>query len=287
MSVSSMISDPLNPFSSITNVPTPDANNVAGQYLALLQGFEKGAPTQLALQQQYQPQYTQADLGAMNDSLKGINGEPGYLSMFSQDVVPAITSAQTTANTATRTGTMNDLSTLLPGLNSTIAAANPGGTALQSALTKSATDQLALGTQLDPNAVYQATQPVAASYAARGLGTSDPSQLAQSLQLYAGGQNALTQRQNTAATVSGTDYSQMMQPLNDLMGITSTAPGQAQNLTSTGTSSAGGAQPTIAPTSDLTSLFSGAYNTNANALVQTQNNKTAIAGDAMGALSSF
>lgn len=248
------------------------------QYLQFLQGFVSGEPEQLALQEQYQPQYTALDLQNINSTLNGANGQPGYLSLYANDVIPAITGAQTTANTATRTADINDLSTLGPAALTAIKGANPGGSALMDSLTKTATDQLNLGTQLDPATLGQINNAVNTNWSNRGLGTSAPAELDQALQLYGGGQNLLAQREGEASTVAGENQSFYTNPVLAMLGQTSNAPNAGQTLTSTGTAVGSSALPTIFPTSDASSLFSTALNQNSAASIAQGNQNAALCG---------
>ena len=138
-------------------------------YLDLINAYAAGAPEQLALQQQYQPQYDQLNLTQTGDTLNGVNGQPGYLSLYQNNVVPAITAAQTTANTATRTANANDLTTLGPAALAGVKASNPQQTALLDSLNTTAQEGLDAGTGLTADQMRNITNATNASYANRGV----------------------------------------------------------------------------------------------------------------------
>jgi hypothetical protein len=269
------------------NAGTPNAGQVGQQYSQLESAYAQGAPQQLALQQTYQPQYTNLDLQGMTEFLNGTPTAPGLLSNYSNSVVPAITGAQSTANTATRTANTADLANLGPSTLTAMQNANPGQAALLGSLTNTATNQLALGTQLDPQSVDQINSQVNSNWANRGLGTSNPAQLDAALQYNAGGQSLLASRESTASGVANQQASLYTDPLLSMMGATSTAPTAGLATTSSANTAAASAAPTIFSNADATSLFSGAYNANANSLAANANNSAALCGAGIGAAGSI
>src|SRR5208283_671886 len=86
----------------------------AQDYLNMLQAYGVGLPAQASLMEQYQPEFAGLNLQNIQDTLTGTAGQPGYLSMYANDVVPAITSATTAANTATRGANVADVANLGP-----------------------------------------------------------------------------------------------------------------------------------------------------------------------------
>ena len=191
-------------------------------------------PAMLQSEQQLSPGYTTLGLQNLNLSLNGQNGTPGLLSQYTGQIVPA----QNAAASATRTATYNDLRGF-----------NPAASAGYDQLLQGATNQYALGSQLDPNATALARQGVNSNWYSRGLGTSMPAGLDQAMQLYGGGQALQQQRM---ANLGGA-----LQQGNSMY-----------NLPALGYGGTGGAQ----------SFFSTAGNTTTNAANQ---------GNVVGALGSY
>jgi hypothetical protein len=261
----------------------PNTGSVESQYNALLDAFTGSMPTQLGLQQTYQPAYTQTGLQGLENELMGVGGTPGYLSIYGSQVTPAITGAATAANTATRTANVGDVANLGPGAAGAVRNLNPGQSALMDALTNTATNQLNLGTQLDPTTTNNIISGVRSNWAARGLGTSQPAQLGEAMQLYGGGQSALATRESEAGSVANLNANLYTNPAMELLGGTSTAPQQAQTLTGTGQSVSSNAGPTMMPTSDLESLFNMVYNAQAASNISDTNAAAGLCGAAAGA----
>lgn len=113
-------------------------------------------------------------------------------------------------------GLLNDY---LPQAQSYYDEASPELMALRRQMGLDASQQLALGNQLDPNDAYRISQSVRANYANRGLGRSNQADLSQALSLYGSGENLRAQRQgyagNTANLLSQTqpDYSRFIMGL--------------------------------------------------------------------------
>ena len=267
----------------VPSVNAPSPGGVGSQYDQLLQQLIGSAPQQVSAQSTYQPQFTTEQLQNLALELGGGNGTPGYLSIYGNQVVPTITSATTAANTVTRGANVSDLTAMAPAAVSGVEAANPAATKLSNELTSTATGQLDLGAQLDPTTLNQITQSVRSNWASRGLGTSDPAQLDEAVQLYTGGQNLLQQRENEAGQVATMDASLYTDPALSWIGATSGAPQMGQTMTATGQAVGANAGPTLYPTSDLESLMNLVYNAQASANIGQANAQTGIESAMIGA----
>jgi hypothetical protein len=273
----STVLDPLNIMGSGTpSASVPNASDVGGQYSGLLNAMVQGLPEQMTAQQTYGPQYTQQGLQQLEDEMLGVNGTPGYLSIYGGSVVPAITGATTTANTAARAAGVNDLATLGPGAVGAVAALDPGQSALMNSLTGTATQQLGLGTQLDPTTSNNIISGVRSNWGSRGLGVQPQAQLSEAMQLEGGGQNLLSQRESAAGSVATLNNNMYTNPAMEMLGVNSPAAGQAQTLTSSGENISSNVGPSIIPTSQTSDLFNTAYNANAAASITNANNAAAI-----------
>jgi hypothetical protein len=280
-------------FPSSSPGPSDGLSATARTYLDQLQAYGLGMPDILSLQNQYQGQFTEANLQNLTDELMGVNGQPGYLSTYANEVVPTITGAQTAANTATRTANVADMNNLGPAAAATVRSINPGQTALMDSLTQTATDQLNLGTQLDPDTASNITSSVRNNWASRGLGTSAPASLDEAMQLYAGGQNLLQQRESSAGAVAGMNNSFYTNPVLSMMDFTSNAPAGGQTLTATGANQAGNSA--VIPQNSAYDMFNTAFNASTAGQIAGNNNRAALeaagiqAGGSIigGAASSF
>lgn len=250
------------------------------KYLQLLKAYGAGVPDQLKLERDYAPQYTALQLDQMQKALFGQNGAPGYLDLYGA-TVPELSRVQSTANTDARKANLNDLSTLAPGVLTALRNANPGEANLMDLITQSATEQMQLGTQLDPNQMAEINRMVLGNWSNRGLGTSNPAQLDEALQYFAGGQDLLNRRTQTATNAVNLNQQTYSDPLMAMLGLTSNAPGAGQALTATG-AGYGSAQPSIVPTNDAMSMLGGAYTNQANQKIADANNKAAITGAWIG-----
>jgi hypothetical protein len=221
-------------------------------------------------------------LESLWNELMGMGETPGYLDIYSQQVVPTLTATQIAANRAARGANVEDLETLGPAGLDALFALNPAQGDLMRSLTRTASDQLALGTTLDPGTASRITQGVRGDWANRGLGTTQPAQLAEALQLYAGGQNLLAQREDLAGRVGAMQNQFYTQPLMEMLGFGSSAPGAGQTMTATGAALAG-SQPTgTMSMNDVESLFNMLYNAGVSKSIASQNTTASIIGSLLG-----
>lgn len=261
--------------------------STSAQFMAMLQAIGLGMPEIIQLQQQYGQDFAKMGLDTLNTELNGTPGTPGYLDIFSQDVVPAISGATAAANTATRTANTADLTNLGPSTLSAIRGANPAQTELMDSLTKTATDQLGLGSMLDPNTTARITSGVRGDWASRGLGTSAPAQLSEAMNLYGGGQDLLQSREAEAGTVANLNQNMYTNPLLDMIGATSNAPAMGQTMTATGNTAGANAGPTVVTQPDYMSMFDTAFNANAAQNISAGNNRAALEGAALSGAGSL
>ena len=254
-------------------------------YQKMLAAYGQGMPELQSIEGQYQPGFTGIDLATMQNELLGVNGQPGYLDIYSQDVAPTITGAQTAANTATRAANLADLNTMGPGAVAGVRALDPGQAALMDSLTKTATGELNLGTQLDPDTTANITNSVRQNWASRGLGASAPAQLSEAMQLYGGGQNLLNTREQEAGSVASLSDSLYTNPALGYLTGTSNAPAAAQTLTATGNSAGQGGQY-LTPSS-VYDMFNTVFNANSAASTASANNQAAEEGAEFGSMAKM
>lgn len=240
-------------------------------------------PALLSSQQELSPQYTALDLQNLAISLNGQDGTPGLLGQYSTNILPALTGAQNTANTATRTADVTDLSSLGPDAVSALRATNPQTAALIDTLTGQAESGLAAGNRIGPNDVYNIVNPVRSDWANRGLGGSMPAGLAEALQLYAGGNTLQRQRQGFAGDVAGLNSALLTQPALAFLRGNAASPAAGQNFLA----GAGGFSRTPNVFDQLggyaSDLFNTNYNAQAAANIASANNWAALHSAVLGA----
>ncbi|MDE2100130.1 MAG: hypothetical protein KGL39_22940 [Patescibacteria group bacterium] len=251
------------------------------QYLQLLAAYQAGMPSEIAAQKEYSPQFTEQSLTDFNNALVGINGVPGYLSQYSDNILPATLKA----NTAERASNLADLAAMSPDAMAALRAINPQQTDLTDQLTKTATNQLRLGTQLDPEQVRQINNAVLGTWSNRGLGSSNPAQLDAAMQLLGGGQNLLQQRQTNAMSTAQMNQGFYTDPIMATLGITNNP--TATNSLSNSTQSVSGQNPSQLGADQLTSILGGVYSGQNDLTIAQKNNKAALWAAAIGAAGSL
>ena len=275
----------IHPGSALAYFGSPSAPapiNYGQQTRDTLQAQVDLAPQLYAANAKFGPQYSELQLKQLEDMLNDTPGQQGYLSEYANNILPTLTTAQNTARQGQAAGTLDTLNNLGPAATAAFKSANPGGSALQDALTRTATSQLALGPQLDPAQLSRINRDVNANWSNRGLGTSAPAQLDAAMQEFAGGQNLLQQREQTASAVSGQDYSQSLAPLEALLGQPISSVGTAGNITGTGAGLITGA-PDINPESKMSQDIAGAnMNAQAAANIAGANSTSSVIGSSMG-----
>jgi hypothetical protein len=261
MGYGGLINKVIDPFGvGDTAAPQPaNPKSVGRDFASLLQAYTNAQPSIYGSEQTYKPQYAALDVNTIGAAL------------------PAIAQWFSSANSGARTANVGDVNALGPGAAAGVSgvynAANPDSAALLKKLTESATSGLQAGSQLAPQDVYNATQPVQADYAQRGLFNSDAARLAQALGLATQGQGLLNQRQQFAQQTYGQNaaVNQFQTPLS--LGLTqgeSQAPGLA-------TAVAGGAGPTIISPASTYDMFNTAYNARTASNIAGANNAAASA----------
>ena len=128
------------------------------------------APEVYAANAQYSPLYTQLDLSNLTSFLNGRNGQNGFLSEYTNSIMPALTQAQNTANNSIRQNNLNEAQALTPQWIQGERSANPGAASLLDTLTNNTSRDLSYGTELTPAEQTQLNQSVRSGQAARGMG---------------------------------------------------------------------------------------------------------------------
>lgn len=221
--------DPFGIGNSDTTPDVPNVNNVTRDYLGLVKGFTAGAPLVFNAQKEFLPKYTDLGLENLSRTLSGPNG-------LTADIL----------------GTTE----ALRGVDRS--------TGLADSLRSQAATGLAEGSQWNPEDLARTTAGVRSSWANRGLGTSMPAQLDETLAVLGGGENLRQQRQGFAQSVVGMDQADAARLI-----------GEAGNVVGAGQGISTGAGPTLFPTNQTYDAFNTAYNARAAANIAGANNKAA------------
>jgi hypothetical protein len=216
---------------------SPDVPSISSTYKQMLNAQTKYAPQILDLNQQYGPQYTALSLKNLATYLNGANGTPGFLDQYQNSIMPALTSAQNAANSATRTAGVNDAQRLTPSLIALARSANPQAAGLLDTVTSNTSRDLGYGTELTPAERVQLRQSVRGGQAARGLGFGPGDVFDESMAETGAGQNLYQQRMGSAQTVAQMLQSFYTNPLT-LLGIASGNGMNAGQVTGTASSNA-------------------------------------------------
>lgn len=255
------------------NPGTPDAKNVGGQYLHLLDQYVRGLPRVENAEATYKPQFIDTTLAGVEQA------QPDWLNLYGTATGTA-GNIIGGANTATRWANVGDVASQGGAAADAVRGINPGASALTDELTQTASSQLAAGTQLAPADANRITQSVRSDWSNRGLGTSAPAQLDEAVQLAAGGQNVLVQRESAAAgAVSANDW--ITNPSLALTTGTSAAPVAGAALEGGASALATGAGPTLVSPAQNYDLLNTTYNATAASQLARANNTAGIEGGLM------
>lgn len=179
-----------------------------------LNAYGQESPAQLGLNRAYQPAYL--NLGGQNlqqilFGAPAISGQERYWASTGNDPGQGEWRTVDVNNPATPglLDTVGQAAGRLQGLNETgtsraqayIDQLDPELAGLRRQLTRTGTNQLALGGQINPEDAYRITQSVRGNWAGRGLGRSAPAQLGEALQLYGGGEALRNQRIGQAGNI--------------------------------------------------------------------------------------
>jgi hypothetical protein len=207
---------------------------------------------------EYSPLYTQLGLSNTESYLNGTNGQPGFLDEYQNQIMPALTNAQTTANTAVRKANLADAAALTPQYVATERAANPGAAGLLDTLTSNASRDLSYGTQLTPAQQLQMNQSVRGAEAARGLGNGPSDVFNESMADTNYGQQLYQQRMGEAQGLVPQLQSFYGDPTGAISGMGSTAGMSASGISGAAASGAAGAQSNeFNSQTDLSQIMSG------------------------------
>ncbi|CAB4155602.1 DNA helicase, TraI type [uncultured Caudovirales phage] len=212
----------------------PKVPSYSSQMRSALTAQQRIAPQLLALEQQYQPQFTALNLSGLQGALFGTGDQQGYLGTL-QQLAPEYRKMEAEDTAALRAEELKQLGQFAPQYVQTFRGA-AGSQGLLSGLQQQAEQDLAAGSSLTPEETRQAQQASRAAFAGRGLGLTNRAIGSEILNQYGLGQERLQQRRQfagqTAAQLEGSGMPQYYQTmmgggsLQNLMALT----GQGQGL---------------------------------------------------------
>lgn len=269
----------------------PQAPNPGAGMGQMMQAEVKYAPQMYAANAQYSPMYSALELGDLSSFLNGSGTTPGFLSQYTNTVMPGLATGQAAGNSVIRQANLSDAAALTPQYIQQERTANPGGAGLLDTMTSNAQQQLAYGTQLTPAEQLQMNQSVRAGQAARGMGNGPADVFNESMADTNYGQQLYQQRMGQAQGLVPTLQGFYNNPTAAISGMGSTAGLTAGGLAGV----AGGAINTQSnefnPQTDLTNIMgnqyaaseAGAENNNAG-IAMGINAGTSLLGGAMSGL---
>jgi hypothetical protein len=259
----------------------PAPRNLETELKQTLSGYKATAPGFLALNQKFQPAYTELGLDNLGTQMNGFWDDAG-------NYHPGTTYLNAMANNQTRQNNLGDLETMGPDITNALYGANPGlfnsldtlntyssPSGILTTLNKQAQDQLNLDGSMSEEDLRALDQGALGMFAQGGINTGSGAVAAQLLgrqdatqtrrlagQQFAEGVQGLNFNQAaTAANAANTFSSTVTNPLLQILQLGNITPGQSG-------SSAGGSSATIANANDLFNPMSpyveDLYNTNLN-----------------------
>lgn len=205
-----------------------------------------------------------------------VPGQRGLLDLYSKDILPKLSSAQAAAASQQRAADIADVRRLGPQAQAAFRAANPQQAKLLDALNDSAMSGVQAGSRLGADDIYQINSRVRGDWANRGLGTSQPAMLDESLQQFGGGQNLLRQRQQFGLQTAELNKATSVDPFLTILGRPSTAVNSAGGISGQGQSLISGV-PNLNPESSYAQdLFNTNYNAEAAAKIAEANANAAV-----------
>lgn len=257
---------PIGSLFGIGDASAPDVGAASGSAADLMRALIAMQPAAFSTQATYAPQYT-----ALSE--QDIGSATGSLASLIEKYIPGINAAINGANAQTSAAGVNDAAVLGPAAAAAIRAINPGAAGEMGDLTDITESALRAGTTLAPSDYSNITKSVRDNWASRGLGDSGPAQLDEALQLEAGGQNVLAQRESAAGAAAQLGSNLFTLPALSLTQKTSSAPGATGGVLGMGESVAG---PTGNTLTDPSSILNAAYNAQAAAQITSANNAAGL-----------
>lgn len=242
--------------------------NLTKELEQLLAGYQNTAGGFLDLNKAIQPGYTQLGLQNEGTTLQG------YTDPVTGAHVPGTTELTNTANTATRTSNVNDLSAIGPGVTGSILAANPwlfnsanDTSSTLDALTTQANQGLALNGALAPSEARDLNESVLGYFGNAGISNGNQAIAAQLLSRDAATRARQQQAQSFAESVTqlgqgatNTFSSAFTNPLLQILGLGNLNPGYGS---SSGTSPASAVSTSNSLFPLAPGFDAGTYNANA------------------------
>lgn len=267
------------------SVDAPAARDIGQETRDTLQAQVDLAPEQYAATAEFGPKYAALNQSEIEKALTGQDTGKGYLKMYNEDILPAMTEASTTATSAQRAADIADVQKYGPEATAAFRAANPEVSTMDDALS-SAIMKLINGGGLSPDETRQTQQGIRASQAARGLGYGTSDAIAEAVGLDRATQSRTLANLGTASSYVASRAARQTDPFMAILGRSSAAPAMAGAATQVGQTSAAGAAPS-SQFDPFNAYASDLYNTNYNGVAAANNASASANAGLFGSLIGF
>jgi len=228
------------------------------------------------------PAYAQLDLQVLREVMMGKDGQPGLLELYEQDVMPRLSQAEANARRVSREADIQDVEDLGVRASEAFKAANPEQAELQAELNRQALEDLRAGASLPPSLSRELDQFVRGARSDMGFGYGMADLGAEVFIKGSAAEQMQRNRRAYAQQVAAMNAATAQDPFMGILGRPVLTAGQAGMIAGQGL----GLNPGNAfnPESAYAgSLFANNYAGELNSRIATANNRTALAGAAMGA----
>lgn len=268
-----------------TSVETPPPRDYAAETKDTLQAQIDLKPQQYAAEAKYQPLFTSLNLDNLATSLRGTGSSPGLLSLYENDVQPALSRVQNADRNQRIAGELGAVKQYAGDVTKTLREAS-GNAPLVDELNRQALSDLQAGAGLDPSLASEVQQGVRAAQAARGFGFGAPDAVAEAFARGQRGVDLRNQRRQFAGNVVGVNQATGGDPFLTILGRPSQTLGMGQNVVGQGAGMNAGSQ--FNPESGYAAdIFNTNFNAQAAANIAEANNKTALTAAGISAAGSM
>jgi len=267
------------------DVEAPPPRNYGQETRDTLQAQVDLAPALAEAEAGSRPVYTALDLQDMNQMLTGDRSSKGLISLYREDLQPALSELEAQERQARIAGEMQAIQDYAQPVADTLRKST-GNAEILDMLNQQAKDELAAGATLDPSLRREVQQGIRAGQAARGMGYGI-NDLADEATLTALQADQLRrQRQAFAQSMVGINQATGGDPFMAVLGRPSQVFPAMQNVGAQGYQmSQGIGQKLYNPEGQYAAdIYNQNYQGNMAARTATANNRAAMTGAAMGAI---
>lgn len=287
----------------------PSVPDVGKAYKQGISATAEGAPYLASAQSALAPLYGAINAAGIKSALMGYSGgptnvnwttrgrggktvdrnlvinmpnSPGLLSMYENDIAPAIARTNSATASMSRGADIADLNRYSPELRMALRSANPEGAGLLDTLTNQAQSDLNMGAGLNPSEMRTVSQSVRGGQAARGMGMGPMDNFQEALKSLNYGRGLQDQRRGFASNVLGQNQSFYGDPSLAILGRSSGTGSAAQGFLGQASQMPGA--PDLSRTAG--DIGGSLFNARSAAEIAGSNNDAAMASGVMNMASS-